>query len=234
MSMPSPPLPQPVHRQHPPPPQPQDHRPLYSQSPAEPLHQPPLSPRQYFALPMYSNELAALPLHGKVSYLPGDQPRSNQNLWYPPIAHSSTSKYTTASGTTAPNSSSSLYEYLNPGATQISTMTQGHSAGNGEGGGLMDMTESAAIFEELAALSYASGGAHAGAGLVRGPVGGAMPLEGIYGRQLSGSGHSQQESQIRFSDVFPQHQQEEHLSVQYPPVDPDMMVMWSTAPTGFE
>lgn len=113
-------------------------------------------------------------------------------------------------------------------------MAQGHSAGDGEGGAMMDMTES--IFEELAALSYASGGAPAGAGSFSGPVGGAMPLEGMYGGQLLGSGHAQQESQIRFSDVFPQHQRQhqEQLSVQYPPVDPDMMVMWSTAPTGFE
>jgi hypothetical protein len=233
MSMPPPPLPQLVHRHHTPP-QPQDLMPLYSESPAEPLHQPPLSPRQYFALPMYSNELAGLPLHGKVSFLPGEQPLSNQNLWYPPIARSSTSRSTTASGTPAPNLSSSMYGHRDSDVTQISTMTQGYSAGDRKGGGMMDMTESAAIFEELAALSYASGGAQAGAGLFSGPVGGAMPLEGMYGGQLSGSGHSQQESQIRFSDVFPQHQQQEQLSMQYPTVDPDMMVMWSTAPTGFE
>ena len=113
-------------------------------------------------------------------------------------------------------------------------MTQGYSAGDGEDGGMMGMTESARIFEELAASSYALGGPHAGVGLFSAPAGGAMPVEGMFGGQLSGSGHSQQESQIRFSDIFPQHQQQEQLSVQYPPVDPDMMVMWSTAPTGFE
>ena len=149
-------------RLFPPPQLSQAHRPLHAQRSSDNL-QPP-QPSEYYRLPMYSNELATLPPHGKFS-MTGQSPLDYQShsYWYPPTELASDNG-TTNTNVTSPiignsntSSSSSTFSYRYPVVIETKSSTQGYDVIGGGAGSLMDTTGSSAMYNLSAPHNYYPG-----------------------------------------------------------------------------
>ena len=154
----------------PPPQSSQAQRPLHAQRSSDSL-QPP-QPSEHYRLPLYSNELARLPPHGKFS-ITGQSPLDYQShsYWYPPTELVSEGGSTTTNvtssiiGNSDTSSSSSTFSYRYPIVTETkSSMMQGYGVVGGGPGSLVDTPDSSAMYNQSSPLSYQPAALDSGTG----------------------------------------------------------------------
>lgn len=215
-------------------------------------------PVQYYTLPVYSNELGRLPLHGQVAFSSdasvqhGSQ-AAPTTYWVSPPAISPTNMASSSGGGMRVNpggAAPGLGDPGGPGFGAMSSMTTGFQ---------MDPATMAAgmMFDTLAGtLSYGqhhqprehaqvmstSPGMSYGLAGMEGGMGGGM--DGYRGLAMDTSGLSVLRTDVGASGTqggsggphrrasLPGHGQQLDHTYQY--VDNDTIAMWSTAPTGFE
>ncbi|KAF9479628.1 hypothetical protein BDN70DRAFT_878593 [Pholiota conissans] len=217
---------------------------------------PPHAPVQYYALPVYSNELGRLPLHGQVAFSadaplqqPSNlQPQPGMNYWSPPVSGNNLGVGIAGSSTTTNTGFPSMSDM-----STMSSMTTGYE---------MDSTAIAAgmMFDTMAgtlpfnhhrqhshhahrhSLHHGEqvGGPAVGVGSygMSDIEGGGNPMDGFRGIGMDTTGGMGGASGSR--NVLGEHlgqpgQGSSHQpDLTYPFVDNDTIAMWSTAPCGFE
>jgi hypothetical protein len=140
----------------------QVHRPLHAHHLSDSLQSP--QPSECYRLPMYSNELAILPPHGKFS-ITGQSllDYRSHSYWYPPTELGSGSGSTTTNitssiiGNSDTSSSSSTFSYWYPIVTETKPSTQRDGVIGGGLGSLMNTTDSSAMYNHAAPFNYHPG-----------------------------------------------------------------------------
>ncbi|PPQ77624.1 hypothetical protein CVT25_011235 [Psilocybe cyanescens] len=205
-----------------------------------------------FALPMYSDELGRIPLHGRVTFsdqvqtqpLQAQQYQQQQHpsYWYAGSSSGSSSSGAPSSSASVAGSSSMLSMQYPP-LGEMSTMTQGYG---------LDATSMAAgtMFDAMSGtLAYSHQSQLGGLGSMD-SSGSILPstMGNPFRTAMdtrSDPGQHQALGSMDQHHVLPQHQQHQHQHASnigieqpdmtsYPFVDNDIMAMWSNAPSGFE
>ncbi|KIK82329.1 hypothetical protein PAXRUDRAFT_153943 [Paxillus rubicundulus Ve08.2h10] len=178
-----------------------------------------------FNLPLYSNELGRLPLHGQVDFptsftaptTASTSPQVNStSMWYSSLP---TGTHHLTDGHPPTSEPSRMHDYANPSVSAVYSMDEsyyGQMTSSFESGYTSQHRSPDSVRFSGPGLGGSRGrsrnGKH-GATLVDANVTGQPPLIAAQ-TQIGGQGHG------------PGHE--------YGAVDPDTIAMWSTAPTGFE
>ncbi|TFK36748.1 fungal-specific transcription factor domain-containing protein [Crucibulum laeve] len=180
----------------------------------EDTQMPPTLQQQLFTLPVYSNELGSLPLHGQVKFSPqGQSPLDGSNYWYAPVPG-----VNDGIGHAMDGGLSSSQSHA-PRHPQVDTFPQSDLGNTPQ---VYPMDASGMMFEPMT-MGF-SGPSFTGSSMD-----GITP--GSLYRNAGGVGHG-------MPSVEQQHQRQP-MGFAVPPqqqgyVDSDTIAMWSTAPSGFE
>lgn len=205
----------------------QQEQPIRLQHPSNLQEQPP-SPRQFFALPMCSNDLARLPDdYGQTTFSTIRQSSGDhQTHWYPPSAGG---QYVSGGVNPLTNFSAFTPSCTASGSSPGSDLT-------GMGSGVQGML--AAGPEDMArhypmSLSSSRSPEGPSAGSSTTLMGDSISVDSVYREsQFGGSGMSRLHLHTPLVSGSLLHVEQQQS--QYPEVDQDMLSMWSTLPSGFE
>ncbi|KAH9481126.1 putative transcriptional regulatory protein [Psilocybe cubensis] len=199
-----------------------------------------------FALPLYSNELGRIPLHGQVTF--SDQVTTHPPLTQQPQQHHTNYWYGDSTGGGNSNSASLLSGNISGSSStlampyrpvgEMSTMTQdfGMDATSMAAGTMFDTMSGALAFSHQAQFGMGSGSSSntispaASAQSLRSSIGNDIGTQGALGSMNPHNLLSQHYPQQHTGNVGVA--QPDPASYQF--VDSDIMAMWSNAPSGFE
>ncbi|KAF9220414.1 hypothetical protein BS17DRAFT_344209 [Gyrodon lividus] len=177
-----------------------------------------------FDLPLYSNDLGRLPLHGQVSFPVNDSATSStastppqmdtQNVWYPP---SSTGTHHSPNEPSPTSGHSHTHDFVHPGVPSTYSMDELFYDQMTPFGNTFSSQHNSPS-TQFATTTTAAGGAAGGAG----------------GRAGMGRHPTASELQSLMDAASASAQTGAHAHGHGHGVDPDTIAMWSAAPTGFE